>query len=325
MELVRVTEDNWYIPDRAKNACVALGNFDGMHKGHQYIVDCVVQEANKLSTSSCIITFEPHPEVFLHDRKRFLVGDLNSKRILATCLNVDFLIALFFSESLASMTAERFVDDILIKLLSVQAIFVGKDFHFGKNRAGSVKYLEEIREFTTYVVDSQYDSDGYEYRSTGVRKALSSARMEDVRSYLGYWYKINGIVSRGDARGRSIGFPTANLLIENEAMITPPIGVYAVLVNITSGPMSGTLCKGVANLGSRPTFCNNGTLILEVHLINFSEDIYGESISVSLCHYLRAESKFASVSDLVSQITCDIDQAHNVLRDIEHDFVINNL
>jgi riboflavin kinase/FMN adenylyltransferase len=310
MRIIRHYKD---VPDAARGAVVAIGNFDGVHRGHQAVIGQARALAADMGVPVAVLVFEPHPrQYFAPDAPFFRLSSFRAKVGLLAENGVDITYALPFDKHMASLTAPEFVSDVLVKGLGAVHVVVGYDFCFGKGRAGDItalRYMGDMEGFGVTVVSAQGEGDGEVFSSTRVREALSEGRVEDAARLLGRPWFIEGRVLDGDKRGRTIGFPTAN--VQLDGVVPPKFGVYAVEVEIEDGPHKGAY-KGVANLGKRPTF-NKEDVLLEVNLFDFAGDIYGAHLRVSLMGFIRAEQKFDSLDALKAQIAADADTARSIL------------
>ncbi len=292
-----------------KGATVALGNFDGVHQGHA----AVIEAARALTPSSPlgVVTFYPHPRQFFQpDAPPFILTPPEQKAEKIRALGADRLYVIRFDAGFSAMTPETFIRDVLADGLGVVGVSTGNDFRFGAKRAGDAGVLEALSAqygFRSIALPEISDDSGGMFSSSAARTALREGRPEDAATILGHPYSIRGIVSKGDQRGRTIGFPTANLSMEG--LLAPAFGVYAIRVTFSDGRVAG----GVANIGMRPTFEKNAA-ILEAHLFDFNQDIYGETIDVSLLHFLRPEQKFNGIDALKVQINEDADSARTLLK-----------
>ncbi len=291
------------------NACVTIGNFDGVHFGHQRLFDVVKQRAYDSRGTSIAITFNPHPLQVLRPGGIKLISTCEQKIELIAMSGIDVLIIIPFNKEFAATPAVRFVDEILIQRIGVKQLFVGYDYAFGKGRTGDISFLRQQGEekgFSVTVIDPYYE-DGVLISSTKVRELVTAGKMAETKKLLGRNYQIRGEVQRGKQRGgKEIGFPTANLHVDEEDLI-PKYGVYVCQV-ICDGKCYG----GVINIGFNPTFSEN-KLIAETHIFDFNQDIYGKPMKVNLLQFLRDEKKFSSIQDLASQIARDVLQAKEVL------------
>lgn len=301
------------LPSAVRGGVVALGNFDGVHLGHQAVIGAALELAKELGAPAGVMTFEPHPRsVFVPDQPPFRLTPFRIKARLIEALSVDFLLMQHFDKAFAAHTAEDFIDEVLIKGLGARGVVVGYDFCFGKGRVGSVEMLRGRTEFQTIAIDAQTGPDGQVYSSNLIRQSLLDGKPDMAARLLGRPWEIEGRVETGDQRGRTIGFPTANLHLAD--YMRPVKGVYAVRAGIDHG--SDTIWHdGVANLGSRPTF-DKQDVILEAHLFNFDGDIYGRHLRVALAGYIRAERKFDGLPALKAQIAEDCDTARAILSEV---------
>lgn len=300
---------NWTdLPADAKGASVAMGNFDGVHLGHQKVIDL----ARVLATPLGIITFEPHPrQVFAPNTPPFRLMNAETRANRFDKLGVDELYELSFDSDLSSLSPEAFVTQVLDTGLGVSHVVVGRDFRFGKGRAGDAQSLQELGQKLGFdvTIAKLLARDGVEVSSTAIRQALTEGRPRDAADMLGHWHRIDGEVLHGEKRGRDLGYPTANMSISG--LHPPKFGVYAVKADVMTGAHQGSYL-GAASIGVRPMFGEN-TPNLETFLFDFSGDLYGAHMSVALVDYLRPEAKFDSVEDLVAQMSQDCDKARKIL------------
>ena len=282
------------------NLSLALGYFDGVHLGHQAVIKNAVNYAKQNSGKSAVITFKDHPCCFFHGvcPKYILTREYREKFIAD--LGVDYLYELDF-EKLAGLSAEEYLENILIKHFSPKSISTGFNHNFGHNKTGDVKFLEQesVKYNYKYFALPPQKYDGEVISSTKIRKLLSDGQIDTANKMLGRNFIIEGTVIKGRQIGRTIGFRTANILYPLE-LIDIPFGVYSVLVNYASQTY-----QGIANFGVRPTVNGQGAL-LEVHIIDFEKDIYGEVLEVKFIKMLRTERKFDSLDSLKQQISRDI-------------------
>ena len=300
------------IPTADKGASVAIGNFDGVHLGHQSVIALARAAAAERQTPLGIVTFEPHPRAFFApDAPAFRLMNANAKAARLAKLGIDQLYEIPFNAELAGLTAEAFIEQVLVWGLGVKHVVVGADFKFGKGRAGTVEMLEQAGKkagFGVTIAPLVTDAKG-DYSSTAIREALSEGKPEEAARMLGHWHRIEGQVEKGDQRGRDLGYPTANITIDG--LHQPKYGVYAVIVDIRSGAHQGRY-HAAASMGVRPTFGVNHPN-LESYLFDFEGDIYGADISVALVDYIRAEEKFDDLSALIKQMDDDCEKARAVL------------
>ena len=305
MELVRGLQN---LRPQHRGCVLTIGKFDGVHRGHQAVLANVKAQAEALSLPATVMVFEPHPEeVFTPDSAPARLSPLREKYLLLKRQGVDRLVAVQFNRAFASQSAETFIKSLLVDKLGVKFLVVGDDFRFGRGREGDFRMLEEAgREYGFSVVSTQsFRIHDHRISSTAVRDALDSGDFEQARDMLGRPFSIRGRVVHGEKKGRTIGFPTANVLLKR--CRSPLKGVFAVHVDIGDKRLNG-----VANVGSRPTVGGTRSQ-LEVHLFDFSEDIYGRSIDVYPVAKLRDEKKFASFEVLKKQIQDDAREARALL------------
>lgn len=296
------------LPPEARGASVAMGNFDGVHLGHQSVID-LARGREPLG----IITFEPHPrEVFAPEAAPFRLMNAEAREHRLAKLGVTRLYQLPFGPELAGMDPETFAHKVLAEGLGIAHVTVGGDFRFGRGRAaGTTDLIALGRRFGFDVtVAPLLHIDGMEVSSTNIRKALAEGRVRDAAKMLGHLHRIEGEVMHGDKRGRELGFPTANMSVAR--LHLPKLGVYAVKVDVLTGPQAGAYL-GAASLGVRPMFGENAPN-LETFLFDFEGDLYGQHLSVALVEYLRPEMKFDGLPALMQQMAQDCDTARQILR-----------
>jgi len=289
-----------------RGATAAMGNFDGVHRGHRAVID--LARNARPDAPLGVVTFTPHPRrFFAPDAPPFELMDFNTKARRLEMLGVDLLFALDFDAALAAMTPRAFCEQILNAALGLAHVTVGADFCFGAKRAGDGATLraESARlGFGVTLATLVADGDA-EISSTAIRAALADGRPEDAARMLGHWHRIEGVVGHGDKRGRDLGYPTANIALG--ALALPRFGVYAVKVDVLDGPHRGSH-GGVASLGVRPMF-GEGRPNLEVFLFDFAGDLYGARLSVALVAFQRPEARFDSVPAFIAQMDADAAEA----------------
>jgi riboflavin kinase/FMN adenylyltransferase len=289
-------------------AVVAIGNFEGVHRGHRAVIDVALARGRELSRKTAVLTFEPHPRaVFRADEPVFRLSDEAAKLRLLARTGLDGVIVMRFDAALAALSAQDFVRKILIERFSVAGVVVGFDFHFGKGRAGSSAFLEAAglaHGFTVDVVPA-FSDNGTRISSGAVRAALGAGEVEAAAAMLGYPWFVTGTVVHGDKRGRELGFPTANLRLDPACGLKH--GIYAVRVGL-----GGKRYDGVANFGRRPMF-DTGVVLLEVFLFDFAGDLYGKTLDVAFIAWIRPELKFDTVEELMRRMEEDARSAHTAL------------
>jgi riboflavin kinase / FMN adenylyltransferase len=291
-----------------RGAVIAMGNFDGVHRGHQAVIAAAKDRARSLGKPAAVLTFEPHPRVFFHPGEAlFRLTDESAKLRLLASTGLDGAIVLTFDAALASLTADDFVSDILVGRFGISGAVIGFNFHFGKNRTGSPDFLAAQGRKFGFAVDvvAPFELNGRPVSSGPIRDALAAGRLDDAAVLLGFPWFVSGEVIHGDKRGRELGFPTANVSLDAACGLRH--GVYAVRV-----AHGGRRYDGVANFGRRPMF-DSGAVLLEVFLFDFAGDLYGQSIDVAFIAWIREEKMFASVDELVQAVKDDSRRAREAL------------
>ena len=291
-----------------RGATVAIGNFDGVHRGHKAVIAAALARAGALGKPSAALTFEPHPRAFFDpDEPLFRLTPEDAKLRLLAAAGLDGAIVLTFNAELAKLTAQDFVQRVLVDRFAISGAAIGFNFHFGANRAGSPEFLQaQGREhgFTVDIVPPLLDG-GRPVSSGPIRAALAAGRLDDAAEFLGYPWFVSGTVIHGDKRGRELGFPTANLRLDPACALRH--GIYAVRAAI-----AGRRYDGVASFGRRPMF-DSGAVLLEIFVFDFSGDLYGANIDVAFMAWLRDEAMFASAADLMRQMKEDSRLAREAL------------
>ena len=298
------------IPPMPQGTVLTIGNFDGVHLGHQSIISRVREKSCELGLPSCVVFFEPQPkEFFTKGSRPPRLTSLHQKYYQFNKLNIDYLFCLRFSEKIAALSPREFIEQILVNKLNVRYLIIGDDFQFGSQRSGNYDYLasyaSESGLFSVEKTES-FIINGVRVSSTAIREALAEDRLDLASSYLGRPYGIWGKVMHGKQLGRTLGFPTAN--INFNQYVTPVTGVYAVHITVNERKYCG-----IANIGFNPTV-NGNMPRLEVFIFDFSRDIYGEWIFVELISKIRAEKKFAGIDELKKQIDQDRETALDFFR-----------
>lgn len=292
------------IRPRHWRAVATIGNFDGFHRGHQRLIASVRERALAFRAPTLVMLFEPQPrEFFQKGDLRPRLMRLSEKLRALRDARVDYVLVLRFDASLAALSAVAFIDTILVRILHVQALVIGDDFRFGAERTGDFAMLKEAGAQQGFSVEPTvtFTEGGRRVSSTRLREALAQGALDEVRRLMGAPYGYRGRVVHGDARGRLLGFPTANILVSDPA---PLVGVFAV----TATRCDGRSYPGIANVGRRPTV-GGGRVLLEVYLLDFAGDLYGEVLTISFLERLREECKFPSLEALRAQIALDRDAA----------------
>ncbi len=288
------------VPQRLRDGVIAIGNFDGVHRGHQAVIETAIARARSAGKPAAALTFEPHPRSFLQpDEPSFRLSSEAAKLRLLAATGLDGAIVLTFDAALAGLTAEEFITRVLLERLAVSGVAVGFNFHFGKDRTGSPEFLTEQGARRGFAVDvvAPFMLKGVRVSSGMVRAALAAGRVAEATDLLGYPWFITGQVIHGDRRGRELGYPTANLEVEPDCGLKH--GIYAVRVGV-----EGRRFDGVASFGRRPMF-DSGVVLLEVHLFDFSGDLYDKTLDVAFIAWIRPELRFETISELVRRMDED--------------------
>ncbi len=310
MQLIRGLAHLETIP---KGCVLTIGNFDGLHLGHRAVIDKLAMKGKQMGLPVVVMLFEPQPlEYFLKDNAPSRLMRLREKTIGFLSLPVDQLLVMKFNRHLANYEAEDFVQDILIDKLNVKYLAIGDDFHFGKARRGNFALLKKMGQQAGFMVEDTPSLiiDGHRVSSTLIRDALGEGNLALAKKMLGCDFSVCGRVAHGDKRGRTLGFPTAN--IEMFRKNTPITGVYAV----TMTGIDDKEYNGVANLGTRPTVDGGSRVLLETHLFDFDREIYGAYVDVHFKHKIRNEIRFDSLDALKKQIQLDVRQARQFFTDL---------
>lgn len=312
---MRIIRDTHFIDPTDRGAAAAIGNFDGVHLGHQAVIDLTRREAEIAGATLGIMTFEPHPRsYFSNDPNPFRLMNADAKAHRLEKLGVEKLYELPFNDTLANLTAREFAQQVIADDLGLAHAVVGADFCFGQGRKGNAKSLQDFGAEMGFGVTivPMFEIAEVEVSSTAIRTALTDGRPADAARMLGHWHRLENEVIRGDQRGRDLGYPTANMSIDG--LHPPKFGVYAVKVDVLDGPHVGTY-DGATSIGVRPMFGENRPNC-ETFLFDFKGDLYGATLSVALVDYLRPELKFDDLAALIAQIAKDCDQARDILANV---------
>jgi riboflavin kinase / FMN adenylyltransferase len=296
-------------PGALRGAVLAIGNFDGVHRGHRAVIGAALARARALGRKAAALTFSPHPRLFFRPQQvLFELSNERDKLRLLAATGLDGAIVMTFGKALAATSAEDFVERILVDRFGIGGAAIGFDFHFGKNRGGSPAFLREQGARLGFAVDvvQPLEDEGRPVSSGAVRNALAAGEVVEAAELLGAPWFVSGEVIHGDKRGRELGFPTANIRLEPSCGLKH--GVYAVRVGV-----DGRRHDGVANFGVRPMF-DNGAPLLEVFLFDFDGDLYGKTVDVAFIGWVRQEQKFASIDDLKRHMAADSAQAREALK-----------
>lgn len=286
-----------------KNAVVTIGTFDGVHLGHRKIISRITELAAECGGESVILTFFPHPRMILHpeDESLKLINTIHEKAMLLEELGVDHLIITPFSRDFSNQTPGAYIGDVLVNRIGTKKIVIGYDHRFGKDRQGSFHDLLKLSTVYNYEVIEipEQDINDVAVSSTRIRQALLTGDIELANTFLGYPFFITGKVGRGDKIGRQIGYPTANIIIEESYKLIPSDGIFSAMVDI-----GGTRHKGMAYIGTRPTI-NGITRNIEVNIFDFDTEIYGQQVSIQFLHFVRGDVKFEGLDQLIVQLAKD--------------------
>jgi riboflavin kinase/FMN adenylyltransferase len=289
---------------------VTIGTFDGVHFGHQKIIEKLVLEAKNAGKKSVLLTFFPHPRMILQkDAKIELINTIEERTNLLEKTGLDYLIIHPFSKAFSRTTALEFVRDTLVNQLNISKLIIGYDHHFGKNREGNIEQLTEyshLYDFTVEEIPAQ-DINDVSVSSTKIRRALSTGNLKTANNYLGYHFMLNGMVINGKQLGGKIGYPTANIDVKETYKLIPKTGVYVVQSSINNKTVFGMM-----NIGNRPTIDGNHQTI-EVHFFDFNQDLYNQNLTIELIYFLRNEEKFDSIDALILQLKKDEKIARNYI------------
>jgi riboflavin kinase/FMN adenylyltransferase len=302
-DLFSVKKDN--------NTVLTIGTFDGIHLGHQKIIERVKSKAMEYGARSFLVTFDPHPKKVVSkpgDIK--ILTTLKEKEIILRNLGIDNLLIINFTKEFSQQPAEKFFSDYIINGIGLREIIIGHDHHFGKGRGGSIETLMDLGKDNNFSVEKvdEIKMNDYTVRSSEIRKALNEGDIQRTNFLLGRYYSFSGIVVHGDKRGRTLGFPTANIQLDDKDKMLPANSIYVVEFFV-----KGNKHFGLLSVGRRPTFYNEGIIVPEVYIYDFDEDIYDEYVTVNVIERLRGEEKFSSVENLVAQMNKDKEAGLKIL------------
>ncbi len=308
--------DNISLPAHLRGGVVVIGNFDGIHRGHQAVIEKACAIAAKLDAPTVLLTFDPHPRTWFNPKEPvYILMPSDQKAEFAAKLGCAGVAVHSFNGTFAALSADEFIDEILIAKMAPAHIVIGHDFHFGAKRAGTPQYLVERGQsagFGVTLVDACGDENGEIISSSKIRAHLENGELALANGLLGYAYQIRGEVIHGQKKGRELGFPTANIALPSHVKLRH--GIYATRVIRADG----SAYDGVSSFGRRPTF-DNGEALFETYLFDFDEDLYGEELTVILYSWLRAEMKFDKVDDLIAQMNIDKNDAAQFLSALPPD------
>lgn len=302
------------LPGSARGGVVAIGNFDGVHRGHQAVLQVARETAQNKGVPCHALSFEPHPRtLFRPDSPVFRLTPERMKARVMEAFGLDGLLVMPFTRDLAGTSAEDFVADHMLGDAAASHVISGYDFHFGKNRAGTPDFLKEAGErlgFGVTIVEAQIGEASEPFSSSAIRRQLGAGKVNQAAIALGYRWTVSGPIVEGAQLGRTLGYPTANMVLEPNCRLQ--FGIYAVRLRRADG----SLHDGVASYGRRPTF-DNGAALFETFVFDFDGDLYGEMVEVSLFEHIRGEEKFDSAEALVARMDRDAEEARRILREAE--------
>ncbi len=317
MKIFRHYQD---IPGAVRGAVVAIGNFDGVHRGHQALIAHARALADERNGCMAVLAFEPHPQEFFRPSpESFRLTPFRTKARLIAEAGADALFALPFDAAMAAKSAQQFVMDVLVDGLGIGCVVVGADFQFGKGRAGDVtvlRYMGEMEGFGVEIFAPVLETAHDKISSSHIRELLKQGRPDEAAKLLGHYFTLEARVEHGDKRGRTIGYPTANMRVDD--FLKPAYGVYAVRATVLEDDEPTGIYGGVANFGIRPMF-ESQVPLLETHLFDFTGDLYGKHLAVELLAHLRPEAKFETLDALVVQMNADSAHARGILARIDSD------
>jgi riboflavin kinase/FMN adenylyltransferase len=307
---LKIVQNTSNFSDKEKTY-VTIGTFDGVHFGHQKIIEKLIDEAKKAGKKSVVLTFFPHPRMVLQkDVSLELINTIEERATLLEKTGLDYLIIHPFSKEFSRMTALEFVRDILVNQLNISKLIIGYDHHFGKNREGNITQLTEYSHLYDFEVEEipAQDIDDVSVSSTKIRRALATGNLKTANNFLGYSFMLNGNVVNGKKLGGKIGYPTANIDIKESYKLIPKTGVYIVKSTIDEKTIFG-----IMNIGNRPTVNGNHQTI-EVHFFDFNQNLYDRNLTIELIYFLRDEEKFDSVEILIQQLKKDEKTARDYIK-----------
>jgi riboflavin kinase / FMN adenylyltransferase len=298
--------------ERDEKTVITLGTFDGLHLGHQRIVNLLLRKSKESGRRNFLITFDPHPRKIIPGRNDVkLLSTLEEKESILEKLGLENLFIVKFTSEFSKQTPEQFVEKYLINGIGLKEIVIGYDHHFGKGRDGNFKLLQKMGDKYNFTVDvvPEFMIEGETISSTKIRNALLNGDVVKANKMLGRLYSFKGKIVKGDDRGKELGFPTANLSIKNEDKLIPAEGIYA-----SECIIDGEKYYGLLSLGSRPTFYTDGEIIPEFYIFDFNKNIYGKSLEVCLVEKIRDGEKFNSVDELIAQMKNDEKKGKEILK-----------
>lgn len=298
---------------KIENAVVTTGTFDGVHIGHQTILNRLIEVSKKINGENVLLTFFPHPRMVLQpDSDLKLINTIEEKTELLRQVGIDHLIIQPFNKAFSRITSVEFVRDILVNQIGTKKLVIGYDHHFGRNREGSFEHLKEYGPLYGFEVEEipAQDIDNVNVSSTKIRNAISQGQIKTANEYLSYPFTLGGKVVHGAKIGRELGYPTANIEIENDYKLIPANGIYAIEID-----WKGERFKGMLNIGNRPTIePNNDSITIEANIFDFNNNIYGDDLRITFIERIRGEKKFDSKADLIAEIAKDKVKVETIFR-----------
>lgn len=306
-------------PDLLKSSCLALGFFDGVHPGHEVVIRKAVQRAAELGCTPGVVTFKEHPRSLTLGKSPPLLTLIDKRLELFKNLGIKAALVLSFTEELCRLDPEDYVRAVLVECMGAKSLSVGFNHRFGRNRIGDAELLRTLGVHLGYDVHvaPEIIIDGEPVSSSRIRDAITHGRVEEATRLLSRPYAVTGVVEHGDRRGTTIGFPTANINVPEE-QVMPDMGVYAAAVQMPGG----TRLPAIVNIGRRPTFGEGGPVKTEVHILDWTGDLYGERVSIELLHYVRSEMKFSGIDELKAQIARDCEATRQFLA-LHPEYLLN--
>jgi len=314
---MKIIRNYKYISENDKNIVLALGNFDGIHLGHLEVLKRTISIAEEKKLQSAVISFEPHPLTILKNTKNIRIVSLQDKIKLIEKTGIDILFLFHFTSEFSHLPANQFLQNILVKQLQINHLVIGHDFIFGKNRSGNSTYLEQRSKDLNYgftqILPHKCKANNIIYSSTKIREYLKNGNITKANELLGKNYSITSRVIKGQNLGMKLGYNTANIDLKD--LFRPKFGVYAVRIFLKNNTQ---IYNGVANIGIRPTIKNNTQKneILEVHIFNFSDNIYGKKITIEFIAFIREEKKFNNIDELKNQIAKDCQESKELANSV---------
>ncbi len=308
MEVIHRLEEIDKIQNEFPALGLTIGNFDGVHLGHQQLLQHLKQKCTDRNLKFAVITFVPHPQKIIHaERERYLISSYKQRRQYLEQSGVDYLIEIDFTRDFSTLSGEEFLDNYILTYPKIESIYLGYDFAFGANKQGSFDLVKNHCKLKHIHVEIQpkFESGGDVISSSRIRKAILTGQVEEANALLGRPLCLDGVVVKGEGRGKQIGFPTANIQILQDAIV-PALGVY-----VTRTLYKGMTFKSVTNIGKNPTFKGNNQITIETNIFEFDSDIYGESLHIEFLSRVRDEKRFPTVTDLVEQIKKDVEIARS--------------